>query len=328
MSAQFHSGWLNTEAAWHGEGIVTQGALPAREAFETANALFDVEKRQLHYQLNNTHTGESAFTSAPHFALVRTDTQQLLGMCSRQYEIVGNDALLRMAEFIREEVEMDTVVVLRQGARVAFTAKIRGAEANVLPGDKVFGRIVGYLGHDGKSGCGAIFTNVRVVCMNTMAMAERSSNQTVITHRKGANENFDRLITSINCARQDFQNELGVFDMLANTQIERLDFKSYLESVYAKQLSEPLHKGTDQERTRTLEDLRVYPHLMRAYQSGLGASMGRGTLWNALNAVTEVETSTKRGNQKRMFYAANFGSGLQMSRVALGVATGMAEAMA
>ena len=43
--ANFTSGWLgNGERAWHGMGVVTDGTLPAREAFETADALFTVEK--------------------------------------------------------------------------------------------------------------------------------------------------------------------------------------------------------------------------------------------------------------------------------------------
>ena len=54
MPANFTSGWLgNGEAAWHGQGVVTQGTLPAREAFETADALFTVEKRELMFPLYN-----------------------------------------------------------------------------------------------------------------------------------------------------------------------------------------------------------------------------------------------------------------------------------
>ena len=101
------------------------------------------------------------------FGIVRTDTQALLGVVSKQYEIVQNDSLLRMAEFIREEVDMDCVIVLSDGAKVCFTATLRGAETDIVPGDTVKRRIVGYLGHDGKTGCGAKFTNIRVVCQNT-----------------------------------------------------------------------------------------------------------------------------------------------------------------
>ena len=174
MPANFTSGWLgNNERAWHGMGVVTQGTLPAREAFETANALFTVEKRELMFPLYNEQDddGEQIFSFSNNFAVVRTDTQQLLGVVSKQYEIVQNDSLLRMAEFIREEVDMDCVIVLSDGAKVCFTATLRGAETDIVPGDTVKRRIVGYLGHDGKTGCGAKFTNIRVVCQNTLTAA-------------------------------------------------------------------------------------------------------------------------------------------------------------
>ena len=156
-------------------GVVTEGTLPAREAFETADALFTVEKRELYFQ-NLTRKFHSsvrlqASVTPTAFAVVRTDTNALLGVVSKQYEIVQNDSLLRMAEFIREEVDMDCVIVLSDGAKVCFTATLRGAETDIVPGDTVKRRIVGYLGHDGKTGCGAKFTNIRVVCQNTLTAA-------------------------------------------------------------------------------------------------------------------------------------------------------------
>ena len=178
MPANFTSGWLgNGERAWHGLGTVTDGTLPAREAFETADALFTVEKRELSFPKEGslTLTPATGFVSnctiqepAGVYGVVRTDTETLLGVVSKQYEIVQNDSLLRMAEFIREEVDMDCVIVLSDGAKVCFTATLRGAETDIVPGDTVKRRIVGYLGHDGKTGCGAKFTNVRVVCQNTL----------------------------------------------------------------------------------------------------------------------------------------------------------------
>ena len=80
-----------------------------------------------------------------------------------------------MAEFIREEVDMDCVIVLADGAKVCFTATLRGAETDIVPGDTVKRRIVGYLGHDGKTGCGAKFTNIRVVCQNTLTAAMQTA---------------------------------------------------------------------------------------------------------------------------------------------------------
>ena len=119
MPANFTSGWLgNGERAWHGMGVVTDGTLPAREAFETADALFTVEKRELQYPVYGFD--QISIKPSGSFGVIRTDTQALLGVVSKQYEIVQNDSLLRMAEFIREEVDMDCVIVLSDGAKGLF----------------------------------------------------------------------------------------------------------------------------------------------------------------------------------------------------------------
>ena len=215
MPANFTSGWLgNNEVAWHGMGVVTEGTLPAREAFSTAEALFTVEKRELFYPSAMPDPtgigGLMEYKPSGTYGVVRTDTQALLGVVSKQYEIVQNESLLRMAEFIREEVDMDCVIVLSDGAgaKVCFTATLRGAETDIVPGDTVKRRIVGYLGHDGKTGCGAKFTNIRVVCQNTLTAALNESGASASIHHKGgANENFDKLISSIDVARQDFVTE-------------------------------------------------------------------------------------------------------------------------
>lgn len=326
MPANFTSGWLgNGERAWHGMGVVTDGTLPAREAFETANALFTVEKRELQLpthvesQVDTGYLpGRVIYQPSGAFGLVRTDTQDLLGIVSKQYEIVPNESLLRMAEFIREEVDMDTVVVLSDGGKVCFTATLRGATQDIVRGDTVKRRIVGFLGHDGKTGCGAMFTNVRVVCTNTLAAAMSTRDAKVsIRHMSGANESFDKLITSIDTARETFNNEVELFRQFADTPIEQGDFRELLERVYASEIPEG----------KQIDDLRKYPKLRRAYTGGLGArEFAPYTMWSAVNAITEVETSTQTGTraqQRRQFAKANFGSGLLTSKRAIQEAEAM-----
>ena len=318
MPAEFTSGWFgNNEHAWHNQGIVTEGTLPARDAFKTANALFGVEKRELQYPVFKD-PNIVGVEPAGVYGVVRTDTQDLLGIVSKAYEVVQNDSLLRMAEFIREEADMDSVVVLKNGARIAFTATLRGATKEVVPGDKVFRRLVGYLGHDGKTGCGAIFTNVRVVCANTLAAALSSDNKTSIIHKTGANTSFDKLITSIDTARQTFGQEIQSMKELAQTECNIDNFRYFLEKVYEKDLKD----------SKSIDDLKKTQQIIRSYNWGFGTDIPgvSGTLWGALNAVTEFETSTKRGNKKSKFMKANFGTGLTTSARAFAIAQDMAYA--
>jgi len=305
MPANFTSGWLgNGERAWHGEGVVTDGTLPAWEAFETADALFTVEKRPLYYL-----SADMDGMPTEHFGVVRTDTQALLGVVSKQYELVQNDALLRMAEFIREEADMDSVVVLADGAKVAFTATLRGAEADIVAGDKVKRRLVGYLGHDGKTGCGAKFTDIRVVCQNTLAAALGDTGaHSSITHKNGANANFNALIQSINTARQSFDDQCALMREFTRVSMGQDAFDEYVDSVYG------IEEG---------DKFRKRDKLRNAFFNGMGANYAPMSLWNGVNAITQVETSTRnqtRAGERRQFARANFGAGLVLSRTAMPVA--------
>jgi phage/plasmid-like protein (TIGR03299 family) len=312
MPANFTSGWLgNGERAWHGMGVVTDGTLPAREAFETADALFTVEKRELSYPVWPDDETDLRQANRPSgtFAVVRTDTQALLGVVSKQYEIVQNDSLLRMAEFIREEVDMDCVIVLSHGAKVCFTATLRGAETDIVPGDTVKRRIVGYLGHDGKTGCGAKFTNIRVVCQNTLTAAlGESGAHSSITHKNGANNNFDALINSIDVARQDFVTECELMREFSTYSLGNQAFHDFIDEVYH------IEEG---------QVFRKREKITAAMNRGYGASYAPGTLWNAINAITQVETSTRgttAAKGRAQFARGTFGVGAQISKKAFAVA--------
>ena len=322
MPANFTSGWLgNGERAWHGLGVVTEGTLPAREAFETADALFTVEKRELSYPREvvgyNSDDNVQRFDRAPAgvFGVVRTDTQALLGVVSKQYEIVQNESLLRMAEFIREEVDMDCVIVLSDGAKVCFTATLRGAETDIVPGDTVKRRIVGYLGHDGKTGCGAKFTNIRVVCQNTLTAAlGESGAHSSITHKNGANNNFDALINSIDVARQDFVTECDLMREFSRASMGLDGFREFVDEVY----------NIDEDQV-----FRKRDKLNQAFMSGYGTDYAPNSVWNAVNAITQIETSTRgttAAKGRAQFARGTFGVGAQISKRAFAVARDMVTA--
>ncbi len=321
MPANFTSGWLgNGERAWHGLGVVTEGTLPAREAFETADALFTVEKRELTYPISvRPHrVGDPIETiqeSAGVFGVVRTDTQALLGVVSKQYEIVQNDSLLRMAEFIREEVDMDGVIVLSDGAKVCFTATLRGAETDIVPGDTVKRRIVGYLGHDGKTGCGAKFTNIRVVCQNTLTAAlSESGAHSSITHKNGANNNFDTLISSIDVARQDFITECELMREFSRRSMGLDSFRNFVDEVY----------NIDEGQV-----FRKRSALNQAFHYGYGSEFAPMSIWAGINAITQVETSTRgttAAKGRAQFARGTFGAGAQISKKAFAVAKSLVNA--
>jgi phage/plasmid-like protein (TIGR03299 family) len=306
MAHEFHSGiMMNGERAWHGLGEVIEGTLPAGEAFTRAGALFPVGVTKLFAQDNEGEYIELEDRRA----IWRPDTRTILGVASNHYKPIQNNQLLRFAEAIREEVDMDTVVVLRGGAKVAFTARLRGSEHEVVPGDKIHRNIVGYLGHDGKTAFGGMFTNIRVVCANTLGFAQSDANrhgkQFTIRHTANDIAQIDHVLQNIDTARQSFVNVVDDYRAMQSAPMSYDLFRHWLEDVYTL----PAQNG----RPGRIEDLpRKWKQLEHAWNYALGSNIPgvRGTVYAGLNAVTEVESSMKtKGAGSRRMHSALFGGG-------------------
>ena len=210
---------------------------------------------------------------------------------------------------------MDCVIVLSDGAKVCFTATLRGAETDSGPGDTVKRRIVGYLGHDGKTGCGAKFTNIRVVCQNTLTAALSGTGaSSSITHKGTANANFDALINSIDVTRQDFATECELMREFSRVSMGFGAFQEFVDEVY------------DVEEGQTL---RKRGKLTDAYMRGYGSEYAPSSVWSAYNAITQVETSTRgttAAKGRAQFARGTFGAGAVISKKAFAVARDLVSA--
>jgi|688.fasta_scaffold05431_25 phage/plasmid-like protein (TIGR03299 family) len=336
--------FMHSTAAWHGEGDVIEGTVPAPDAFRRAGALFPVEKLQLWAgDLNNPELldaialaadqpfstpqerGEAIHQAAhqhlinmadSRVAIWRPDTRKILGTASPDYKIIPNQRLLDFASALREECDMDAVIVLREGAKVAFTAKIRGTDQQVIPGDKVYRNIVGYLGHDGSTAFGGIFTDTRVVCLNTLGYAMNDANrhgrQFTIKHTENDVAQIDRILSSIDIARQSFAQVVDEYRAMREVPMTTDLYRHFLEQVYEKQIPSVRMDNGD-TRPGSIEDMpRKWAKLEHAWNYGLGRDIPgvAGTLYWGLNAVTEVESSGKtQGAGKRRIHSALFGTG-------------------
>lgn len=342
MAHEFTSGlMMNNTPAWHGLGQIIEGTLPARDAFIRAGALFPVETINLWAgdpaspqlqqsvadalsadcpqeeklaEIMHLFAGGMKSLRETRLGIWRPDEGKILGTAGPDYKVIPNEQLLRFAEAIREEVDMDTVIVLRGGAKVAFTAKIRGTDKEVVPGDKIHRNIVGYLGHDGATAFGGMFTDIRVVCANTLGFAQqdatRHGRQFAIRHTEGEIAQIDRILGGIDVARQQFDQVVDDYRALREVPMTTDLYRHWLEQVYQPK---PVNLPDGSQRPGSIDDMpRKWASLERAWNYGLGRDLPgvSGTAYWGLNCVTEVESSLlTQGAGKRRLHSALFGSG-------------------
>ena len=148
-----------------------------------------------------------------------------------------------------------------------------------------------------------------MVCQNTLTAAlNESGARSSITHKNGANNNFDELISSIDVARQDFVTECDLMREFSRVSMGRDAFREFVDEVYN------IDEGQVFRKREKLET---------AFRHGYGWDYAPNSVWSGINAITQVETSTRNttaAKGRSQFARGTFGAGAQISQRAFNIA--------
>ncbi len=191
-----HSFFSVKEKAWHGFGQIVQDYPSSAEALKFAGLDYEVIKEDIYTTSFNSDGQAMDFTKRikTHFATIRKDTGDVLGVVGKDYQIVQNvDAFTFFDSIVGGDgIQYETAGALGNGERIFITAK--------LPNYIKVGRedlIEQYLflttSHDGYGSITAAFTPVRIVCNNTLNAALRNhSNSIKIRHTANAKDRLEQ----------------------------------------------------------------------------------------------------------------------------------------
>jgi phage/plasmid-like protein (TIGR03299 family) len=251
-------------------------------------------------------------------AVVRSSDARVLGEVGRDYTIVQNGEAI---EWFRPFVEsggasIECVGSLRGGSRVFVLARLDRAPMSVVAGDEVLPFLLLANAHDGSLRLHVGFSAIRVVCANTLQMArnDRRSKLLQLRHTPG-----------IKLALAMVQETIEQFQRLARTGCNEETLRKYVSLVFAVQGGELATTGEAREASEDTKS-RVFPRVLRLFEAGRGTSIAgvRGTMWGALNAVSEFVQYERGSNDARRLNETWFGTGSALNRRAFDVAAQMA----
>lgn len=156
---------------WHGLGTIVAGCPTSDEAIKLANLGWDVVQEPVCLK-DGTEIPDC-------FANIRSDTKDVLGIVKDKYRIVQNNESFAFVDSIIQnskgiECRYETAGSLFNGKRVFMLVRLPDVN---LVGDTVENYLFLSNSHDGTSGLLAGITNVRVVCNNTLQMAESGASR-------------------------------------------------------------------------------------------------------------------------------------------------------
>jgi phage/plasmid-like protein (TIGR03299 family) len=313
-TAMMYSG----ETPWHGLGTRLEEPATASEAITAAGLNYFV-------QLQSLET-TSQIPVTQRRAVVRTDNKTVLGVVGNSYQPVQNESCFSFLDEVVADgsLRYHTAGALGQGEKIWMLAKLPG-EIHIKNTDDVTER---YLllsnSHDGTSSLRVFFTPIRVVCANTLGMAERrGKGQGVSIIHKGDLSSKVREAQKILGLAHRFYAD---FDERVNHLARHTPTVKQVENYFA--LLYPDTAELNRQRARN-----VRHQLMHLFEHGRGQELSgiRHTSWAAFNAVTEyvdhhrsTRGQTSQDRAAKRLESAWFGSGATLKATAWKLAMEMA----
>ena len=274
------------------------------EAFANAGLNYEVKKAKNFYQLPNSFDDSSVWQGSRNYSLIHGTTgQELTHGVTDSYQVMPNRHLLRLAIQAAEQgAELEKFWLFKGGRRLAVSMLLPDSEMEVNNnGDRLFSRLVGIIGHDKMTPCGAFICNTRPWCDNTFRTISRNSINFRVKHLGNVENQWSNMIENLNIQEQLFEGrkELKLYQTAANTPMSVDEFKDMIAQVFEHELATrrvtEVLKGTEYSRPIKIHELKFYQPLMQAFHSGLGIADQpgiQGTAWAGWNALTQVTTSS------------------------------------
>ncbi len=308
------------DVPWHRLGTKLDQPATAREAIEAAGLNYLVQLKQL-----MTSDGNDVTTRK---AAVRTDTNEVLGVVGNGYSVVQNFQAFGFLDAIVADggLRYHTAGALGKGEKIWMLAKLPGHIQVKNSADIVDKFLLLSNAHDGSAALRVYFTPIRVVCQNTLSLAERRSHgQGVSILHKGDLE------TKIKEAQQVLGFATRFYDDAAE-QINRLasHYPSQAQvSAYFQEIYPDPEEGKDNARAANIRQ-----ELHRLFEEGIGHDEPaiKSSTWVAFNAVSEFVDHVRPGRgsndadrASRRLDSIWFGSGARLKQRAWNLALEMAS---
>ena len=333
-----HSFFSVKEKAWHNLGQIITDYPTSAEAIIHAGLNYTVEKRPLFTYDTENHTGDPDTDilipeiEVPDFyATIRNDTEQVLGVVGKDYEVVQNVNAFEFFDSIvggKDGILYETAGALGKGERIFITAKLPDY-IRVGKDDLIEQYLFLTTSHDGYGSITAAFTPVRIVCANTLNAAMRNhSNGIKIRHTASANERLKQAHQLLGITNQLADELEEVFNHWSKIRITDNAVKHLIQIAMApnKEVLQSLQNGKQDELSTTYNNMVSSVMEYALTSPTQQEATTKGTLFGAYNAVTGYFQNVRNfKDDESKFKSIMYGTGLQRSQTAFDLCTEFAK---
>jgi phage/plasmid-like protein (TIGR03299 family) len=282
------------ETPWHREGHVLTEAPTLDAALQLAGQDFETEL-QPYYIRRETEDGDEYFVLSDHRrAVIRTDTGRELGGVGMKYTPLQNRDAFRVLEPLLDTglVTLETGGSLREGADVWLLARFNVERFGPLVREVFADAVIPYglvaNNHNGRRGVLLQLTPIRVVCANTLGMAEREAKKggRAITVRHTPNVARATITAAQTLFRgivERYEDAARAYQALQRVALQEAEFRRLVLDVIA-----PDKRNNENASPRAIEQADACrDELRRLWTEGDG-HQGDHSAWEAYNGAVQA----------------------------------------
>lgn len=247
----------------------------------------------------------------------RNDLNTPLGVVTDRYRIHQPGEILDFFNTLVQSAgfQLEVAGAISGGKRIWALANVN-RQACVLGDDAVRGYLLLSTSFDGSTATIGQFTSVRVVCNNTLSLADRENAPSRVSITHGARFDASLMRDKLGVVVGGFDGMMDNYRKLARQGVSTAFVKEYLSTLFppTKQLVRVPGVEVKQE---VLADSRAYKKVLELFDgAGIGSDMAGRTRWGLLNAVTQFVDHERGHNADTRMTNAWFGDGNRLKTAA------------
>jgi len=223
------------ETPWHGLGNQLTQNQPIEVWAKQAGMDWRIESSNVSYMAKNERGQSIIMPYEEQRVLYRSDTHAPLSVVSQRYQEVQPMEILEFYRDLTEQsgFELETAGVLKGGKK--FWALARTGQSTALKGKDVSnGYILLATACDGTLATTAQFTNIRVVCNNTLAIALRgqSSSAGVVKVPHSTKFDADKVKQQLGISVRAWDEHMYEMKQLTQRKVTQGEAAAYFDAVF------------------------------------------------------------------------------------------------
>ena len=223
------------DTPWHGLGNQLTQNQPIEVWAQQAGMDWRIESSDVSYMAQNERGQSIIMPYEEQRVLYRSDTHAPLSVVSQRYQEVQPMEILEFYRDLTEQsgFELETAGVLKGGKK--FWALARTGQSAALKGKDVSnGYILLATACDGTLATTAQFTNIRVVCNNTLAIALRgqSSSAGVVKVPHSTKFDAEKVKQQLGISVRAWDEHMYEMKQLTQRKVSQQEAKAYFDAVF------------------------------------------------------------------------------------------------